>query len=133
MLKFFGKRTKTIIRGNSNALKTLIATYTREVDYHMKIELNGGYNIYRKNVSGDKSVKGEAAGEIKKAADTDVLEISRGNTAIADKGFAALKSRLQSDINLPASADRIEELRAAVKNGSYHIPTEVLVDSILSE
>lgn len=99
----------------------------------MKIELNGGYNIYRKNVSGDKPAKGGPAGESNKATETDVSEISRGNTAIADKGFAALKSRMQSDINLPTSAERIEELRAAIKNGSYHIPTEALVDSILSE
>lgn len=99
----------------------------------MKIELNGGYNIYRKNISGDKSVKGNAGGENKKVAETDVSEISRGSTAIADKGFTALKSKLQSDINLPASAERIEQLRTAVKNGSYHIPTEAIVDSILSE
>lgn len=99
----------------------------------MKIEIAGGYNVYRKNVSGEKAAKSTSSGESKKAAETDVSEITRGSTSLADAGLTTLKSKLQSEINLPASADRIEQIRQAIKDGSYRIPTETLVDSILSE
>lgn len=97
----------------------------------MKIDVSGGYNIVRKNVSGDKLSKSASADSGKKAASADVVEISRGNTAIADKSLLTLKSSLQRDVSQPATAERMEQLRSSVKNGTYRIPTEDLVDSMI--
>lgn len=98
----------------------------------MKIDMNGGYGVFRKKVDAEKPApkKTDGSGSTKVS---DVAEFSRGSTAIADKGLVALKSSIQRDINQPASAERIEQLRAAVKSGTYRIPTETIVDSILAE
>lgn len=101
----------------------------------MKIEINGGYGVYNKKVAKENTkVAGASAEASKKTAESsDVVDISRGNTTIADKSFMALKANLQREINQPASSERIEQLRAAIKNGSYRIPTETLIDSILGD
>ncbi len=49
------------------------------------------------------------------------------------KSFGTLKARLQNEINAPASPERLEKLRASIKNGTYHIPTQDLVDAILGQ
>lgn len=100
----------------------------------MKIDVNGGYGAYRKNVQSDTSAaKSSGAGGSKKASGTDVIEISRGHTAGVEKGFTSLKANLQRDISQSASSDRIEQLRADIKNGTYRISTDALVDSILGD
>lgn len=98
----------------------------------MKINVDGGYSIYNKKSSGEgRSVKGERSGESKKTS--DVAAFSRGNTAIADKSLVSLKSSIQRDISQTASAERLEQLRADVKNGTYRVSTEALIDSILGD
>lgn len=98
----------------------------------MKIDMTSGYGIYRKKLEAEKpAVKNSAAGEGKKTS--DVADFSHGSTAISDKGLVALKSSIQRDISQPASAERLEQLRASVKSGSYRVPTEALVASILGE
>lgn len=100
----------------------------------MKVELNGNYGVYGKKVSKEStSAKNVSAEAGKKAAETDVVDISRGNTTISDKSFMTLKSNLQREINQPASSERLEQLRSDVKNGTYRIPTEALIDSILGD
>lgn len=97
----------------------------------MKIDVSGGYNIFRKNVSGEKTAKEVAVADNKKSSGADVVEISRGNTAIADKGLLTLKSNLQHGVSEPAAQERLEQLRESVRNGTYRVPTEDLVDSML--
>ncbi|MCL2033862.1 MAG: flagellar biosynthesis anti-sigma factor FlgM [Oscillospiraceae bacterium] len=100
----------------------------------MKIDVTGGYGIYRGQKSGEPAkAKGEAASGNKSGKATDIAEFSHGNTAIADKAFVSLKSAIQRDINAPASPERLAELRAEVKNGTYRVPVEALVDAILGE
>ncbi len=100
----------------------------------MKIEVNGGYGAYRKKVGSENTIAKNASPESnKKTSDTDVVQITRGNTTIADKGLHTLKSNLQRDINQPASAARLEQLRSDIKSGSYRVPTEALIDSILGD
>ena len=100
----------------------------------MKIDVTGGYGIYRGQKTGEPAkAKGEASGGGKAGKTTDVAEFSHGNTAIADKTFVSLKSAIQRDINTPASAERLAQLRTEVKNGTYRVPVEALVDAILGE
>lgn len=98
----------------------------------MKIDVTNGYGVFRKKIDAEKpAVKNAGGGESKKTS--DVAEFSRGSTAIADKSLVTLKSSIQRDISQPASSERIEQLRAAVKNGTYRISTEAIVDSILGD
>lgn len=97
----------------------------------MKIEVSGGYDIYRKKLSGERTPKSADPGGEKKASGADVVEISRGNTAIADKGLLTLKSNLQRGVSESASPERLEALRTSVRSGTYRISTEDLVNSIL--
>lgn len=98
----------------------------------MKIDVNSGYGIYNKKLTAEaKTVKSGSPDGGKKTS--DVVDISRGNTAIADKSLVALKSNIQRDVSLNASAERIGQLQSAIKNGTYYIPTEALVNSILTD
>lgn len=100
----------------------------------MKIELNGGYGVYGKKVAKESTAaKSQSSEASKKASESDIVDISRGSTTISDKSFTALKANLQREINQPASSERIEQLRAAIKSGSYRIPTDTLIDSILGD
>lgn len=100
----------------------------------MKIEMNGGYGVYGKKVAKENTAaKGSSADSSKKSSETDVVDISRGNTTLNDKGLMSLKANLQREINQPASSERLEQLRADIKSGSYRIPTETLIDSILGD
>ncbi len=100
----------------------------------MKVEIGGVFNPYRKNVPGEKSSKSQPGGEAKKASGSeDVSDVRRGSTAIDDKSFSTVKAKLQSEINAPTSSERLEELRASIKNGTYRIPTSALVDAILGQ
>ncbi len=100
----------------------------------MKVEIGGVFNPYRKNVPGEKGFKSQLSGETKKASGSeDVSELRRGSTAIDDKSFSSVKARLQSEINAPASSERLEALRTSIKNGTYHVPTSALVDAILGQ
>lgn len=118
--------------GIITGLKAFRDLKLRKVVYLMKIDVTGGYSVYRKKLDTEKPAReSAAAGESKNAS--DVAEFSRGSTAIADKSLVALKSSIQRDIGQPASAERIDQLRTDVKNGTYRVPTEALVDSILGE
>jgi anti-sigma28 factor (negative regulator of flagellin synthesis) len=98
----------------------------------MKIDVTGGYGIYRGQKSGESAkLRGVVADRAKQTA--DVADFAHGSTAISDKAFVSLKAAIQRDINTPASPERLAELRAAIKSGTYQIPTEALVDSILGE
>ena len=100
----------------------------------MKIDVSSGYNVYRGQKAGEPAKTREsAAGTAGKAAATDTAEFSHGNTPIADKAFVSLKSAIQRDINTPASPERLAQLRSEIKNGTYRVPVEALVDAILGE
>jgi anti-sigma28 factor (negative regulator of flagellin synthesis) len=62
---------------------------------------------------------------------TDSAEISTSRSAsFEDSRVATAKSAILYDVTVKDS-DRLSELKAAVQNGTYHVPTSDLVDSIL--
>ncbi|MEO1814751.1 MAG: flagellar biosynthesis anti-sigma factor FlgM [Acetobacterium sp.] len=62
---------------------------------------------------------------------TDSSTISSGRTpSFEDSRVATAKSAILYDVTVKES-DRLSELKEAVKNGTYHVPTEALVDALL--
>lgn len=92
----------------------------------MKVDFPSNVNLYR---------TGQQAGmkEEKKAvpARTDVAEFSRGSGAGLDKALVGTKASIQSEIYVPTGSARIAELKAAVRDGSYHVPTDDIVKAII--
>lgn len=59
---------------------------------------------------------------------TDQLQISGTFPRTEIEKTAALQAQ---SLSQPADAGRLEELRAAVQSGSYHIPTDRIVDAMM--
>jgi len=95
----------------------------------MKIESNLGLSIYR-NTKLTGAQRSEAP---PKTAKTDIAEFSHNSAPALDKALAAAKNSIVGSINAPADPERIEALRQSVRSGSYHIPTDLLVRSILDD
>ena len=94
----------------------------------MKIDAAGAYNIVRKSKIEEVAAKktAEASGGRK----TDVAEFSHAPSTL-DKDLSALKPNLMRDISYSAPPERLGGLRQSVKAGTYRIPTEAIVASIL--
>ena len=61
----------------------------------------------------------------------DSSEISNDRSAsFDDSRVAVAKSAILYDVTVKES-DRLSELKVAVKNGTYHVPTNELVDALL--
>ncbi|MDD3168933.1 MAG: flagellar biosynthesis anti-sigma factor FlgM [Eubacteriales bacterium] len=62
----------------------------------------------------------------------DSAEISSSHTgSFDDKRLTVAKSAILYDVSVNTSSARIEGLKAAVENGTYEVPTNLLADSIL--
>ena len=62
------------------------------------------------------------------------LRAGSGNTDQLQISGAFPRTEIEktaASLSQPADAGRLEELRAAVQSGSYHIPTERLVDAMM--
>lgn len=93
----------------------------------MKVDFSANVNLYRKNTAGGQKIARSEANRGK----TDVVEFSRGATTTPDKGMAALKASVLSDVGRNAQTERLSRLSQSVKDGAYRVPTEDLVDAIL--
>ena len=98
----------------------------------MKINDYKSYGLYKNvktnTLSKKSSGKGVGASGI---ASHDSIEF----THVADssgKEYRGLKTQLSSDIMKSASADRIEELKNAIANGTYFVDSSDIADSMLS-
>ena len=64
----------------------------------------------------------------------DSAEISSGHSGtFEDKRLMVAKSAILYDVSVGSSPGRIAELKAAVENGSYKVPTNDLAETILKE
>lgn len=99
----------------------------------MKIDVTGNYNVYRQNISGENDNAAVKADTANQTAKTDVAAFAKGNSSIGDKALVSLKSALQRDLSEPTPPERIAQLQAEVKSGTYHVPTDDLINSILGE
>jgi anti-sigma28 factor (negative regulator of flagellin synthesis) len=63
---------------------------------------------------------------------TDSAEISAGHAGVFDdKRLAVAKSAILYDVSLSAFADRLEEIRNRVEDGSYNVPDAALANALL--
>ena len=97
----------------------------------MKVDFSSGVSIYRKSISGIPAPISTDA--VSGSPKTDVIEFSHGSTGSVDKNMLTFKSKVQRDISYPADAKRIEKLHNMVKNHTYRIPTEDIVNAILND
>lgn len=99
----------------------------------MKIGL-GNNNATVQSKIGQESVRKTDVQESKKNSAKNKLdsnEISTGrSTSFDDSRISVAKSAILYDVTVKDS-DRLSELKEAVKNGTYHVPTETLVDALL--
>lgn len=62
----------------------------------------------------------------------DSAEISSTHSgSFEEKRIAVAKSAILYDVSVNVSEDRIKELKAAIENGTYDVPTNMLADEIL--
>lgn len=62
----------------------------------------------------------------------DSAEISSTHSgSFEDKRIAVAKSAILYDVSVNVSEDHIKELKAAIENGTYDVPTNMLADEIL--
>lgn len=62
----------------------------------------------------------------------DSAEISSSHTgSFDDKRISVAKSAILYDVSVNTSASRVQELKNAIENGSYDVPTNLLADAIL--
>lgn len=71
------------------------------------------------------TVEGGAA----KAGNIDQIQISQEGARKVEAD--QLTRSIMSEIQTPASPERIESLRQAVQKGTYNIPTDKLVDAVI--
>jgi anti-sigma28 factor (negative regulator of flagellin synthesis) len=98
----------------------------------MKINFQTSYGVFKnRKTENGASATGHASASGAERMDMD--SITRGQTTMSDRQMLVLKSSVQSYVSAPAERSRLEEIRESVQNGSYHIPTDKLVDAILSD
>ncbi|MBI4855593.1 MAG: flagellar biosynthesis anti-sigma factor FlgM [Acetobacterium woodii] len=66
----------------------------------------------------------------KNKLDSSDISNGRSATTFEDSRVATAKSAVLYDVTVKES-DRLSELKEAVQNGTYHVPTEALVDALL--
>jgi len=95
----------------------------------MKVNFPSGMNLYAKlQAERATSVKGGFS-----AGKTDKVEFSRGSASTLDKSLLSVKNSIQNEIYSATPAERLEQLKQAIKSGTYHVPTDDLVNAILDE
>lgn len=101
----------------------------------MKINPTAAYQAYNK--IGERSFpvprRQDYQGEepVQRVENTDRFRISP--EAARQREVEQLTSSIMSEIREPASAQRLDSLRAAVQNKTYSIPTGDLVDAVMKQ
>ena len=97
----------------------------------MKITPQGleRYKTVVQNVKNSENAsKNKALGNVSGRAD----KVTLSEEATAHAELARFVSSLGNEVENSASPQRVEELREAVQNGSYHVPTADIADAILN-
>lgn len=104
----------------------------------MKINPAAAFNAYNKTVEKISSTQPSAAvhpaaenASVRAASTehTDQVQISAEGARKA--GIQQITDTIVSEIHEPASAEKLESLRDAVQNKTYHVSTPDLVDAII--
>lgn len=95
----------------------------------MKIDFYSGLSAYRPR-------EGTHPGRVSNAGRStyaDVADFSRGSTGSQfERALMTAKSYIQNGVAAPENPERLEELTASVRDGSYYVSNEQLIRDILS-
>jgi len=91
------------------------------------VDMHSRSNVYRKTTAEQAEPK---AGKAPASSKQDVIGFAHGAT-VTDKAMIGTKAGIQNYLAAPAPAERLEVLRQGVKDGTYHVETNDLVDAIL--
>ena len=87
---------------------------------------------------GNNGITKAAENEVLQKAKNDAVVRSSNTDKIDISGEGAYKAEIDmytknivAEIEAPAKPERLAELRTAVQNGTYYVPTSSLVDSIM--
>lgn len=95
----------------------------------MKVNFSANLGLYRGSQPGGlRETKSSL-----KSGKTDVADFSRGSGAVLDKSLLTVKSAIQNEVYAPAGNARLSQLKASIKDGSYHVSTDDLVKAFLDE
>lgn len=101
----------------------------------MKINPTTAYQAYNKITGSSYAVSRrlDSSGEeqVQKVENTDRFLISP--EAARQREVEQLTNSIMSQIREPASPQRLDSLRTAVQNKTYHIPTGDLVDAVMKQ
>lgn len=95
----------------------------------MKIESAAAYRYIKAYAANAGSVNTATTPGKQEAAKTDQLHLS-GEVAARERQ-GRLTQTIAAEISTEVASSRIQELREQVLGGTYHIPSDVLADSIL--
>lgn len=106
----------------------------------MKINISPKYNNPYEKITAAKnsnnnnnnniSVKQQGAEVKQSATNRDVVDFSRGATS-SDKKLIGLKSDIQLFVSAATPQEKLDKISRQIKDGSYYIATDDLIDSIL--
>ncbi len=101
--------------------------------------LNANKNIQTKklnDLTSDpvKKITTEETNKYAQKNQVDTSEISSSHTgSFDDKKLMIAKSAILYDVTVSTSPKTVEELKAAVDNGTYEVPSEKIADAIIIE
>lgn len=101
----------------------------------MRINPSAAYQAYNKigerSFAASRRLDSQAEEAARKAENTDSFRISP--EAARQREVEQLTSSIMSEIREPASARRLDDLRTAVQNKTYSVPTKDLVDAVMKQ
>lgn len=102
---------------------------------HMKINPAAAYQAYNKvtehNHSTPRRPELRVQAPAQRAGNTDQIQISP--EATRQREVEQLTQSILAEIREPASPQRLDSLRTAVQNHTYHVPTVDLVDAVMKQ
>jgi len=98
----------------------------------MKINPTAAFQAYNKMTEHSRSphlVELPTEESMQRGSHTDQIQISPEGARKME--IDQLTKAIVSETKTPASSERLEKLRTAVRNGTYHIPTGDLADAVM--
>ncbi|WP_312643751.1 flagellar biosynthesis anti-sigma factor FlgM [Hydrogenoanaerobacterium sp.] len=98
----------------------------------MEIKPTAGYNIYKANMRNTSNPENSSAKSAPSAATGKMDTISISAQGAQQKEAAKLTAAITKEVTADADAAKIDALKKAVQNGTYHIPAEKIAQAILN-
>lgn len=94
----------------------------------MKIDVNGAYRAYTQQTATVQAAKKQGD----KAAAATQDRVSLSTAAYSKSDLDRLAYSTAAEVEAKGSAARVSELKTAVAQGSYHVPSDKLTEAVLN-